>query len=139
MERIGLRVRPHLEVADTDCAAHSYGEVQKWFREHPCEALFRTLLEVRNHRDALVLVAVAWVDMPSTAQAVALKRLVDRPGSGNITELSREGGRYRNVRFTGMSYASRIIDNTVINAQAEPVGGGALAVELATIARGAIS
>ena len=49
-------------------------------------------------------------------------------GTGNITELNREleGYRYRNVRFTGEHYASRREDNTVVNAQAEPVGRTAL-------------
>ena len=44
--------------------------------------------------------------MPDAAGAAALKSLVDRPGTGNITELSKEQRRYRSVRFTGQHYAS---------------------------------
>ena len=138
LERVGLRVRPRFEVGDADCAAHSYGEVQRWFREHPCEALHRALIEVHDRRDALVLVAVAWVDMPDRAQAAAFKRLVDRSGTGNITELSRERGPYRRVRFDGEHYVSRQEDTTVINAQAQPVGLLARAVELDEFVRAAV-
>ena len=138
LERIGLRVRPRFEVADTDCAAHSYGEVQRWFRGHPCDALYRALFEVRDRRGALVLVAVAWVDMPDTTRATELKRLVDRSGTGNVIELSRERGRYRNVRFDGEHYASRQEDTTVVNAQAQPVGRAARAAELTEFVRAAV-
>ena len=85
-----------------------------------------------------MLVAIAWVDMPDVAQAIELKSLVDRHGTGNIKELSRERGRYRNVRFTGEHYVSRREDTTVVNAQAEPVGRGARAAELAELVQTAV-
>ena len=121
------------ESFSTDCAAHSYGKVRQFFQEHPCSALFRALYEVRGPGGARVLVAMAWVDMPDAAQAAALKSLVDRPGTGNITELSKEQRRYRSVRFTGQHqhYASLQDGATVINAQAEPLGDTATAVSLA--------
>ena len=138
LERVGLRVRSRIEASDGDCSTHSYGAVQRWFQEHPCEALFRGLFEVRDRRGGLVLVAIAWVDMPEVAQAIELKRLIDRHGTGNVTELSRERGRYRNVRFTGEHYASRMEDTTVVNAQAEPVGRGARAAELAELVQATV-
>ena len=119
LQRVGLRVQPRLEATDNDCVAHSYGEVRQFFVSIPARRLYRSLLEVRG---GLVLVAVAWVDMPDEANAIKLKRLLDRPGTGNITELSRERRRYRNVRFDGEHYASRREGATVVNAQAEPVG-----------------
>jgi hypothetical protein len=100
--------------------------------------LYRALFEVRDRRGGLGLVAVAWVDMPDVAQAVEFKQLVDRSGTGNVTELSRERGRYRNVRFDGERYASRREDTTVVNAQVQPVGRGARAAELAEWARTAV-
>jgi hypothetical protein len=103
LTRSGLKVRERQTDARSDCAAHSYGQVEVFFRAHPCEALFRTLLEVRDGRGAVALVAVAWVDMPDAEQARQLKALMDRPGTGNITELSREGG---GRRFTGHYYVS---------------------------------
>jgi hypothetical protein len=135
LERVGLRVRARFEQADDDCAAHSYGAVQRWFRSNPCDALYRTLIEVGDRQGGLVLVAVAWVDMPNEAQAVELKRILDGPGTGNVVELSRERGRYRGVRFTGEHYASRREGTTVISAQAEPIGRVARVIGLAEVVR----
>ena len=125
----GLRVQQHTR-ADTDCAAHSYGQVRTYVRSHPCSALFRAYFEVRDSRNDVALVAVAWVDMPTAAQAGDLQRLVDTGGTGNLTELSREQGSHQGVRFTGEHYASTLDGVTVVNAQAEPAGGSP---DLATI------
>jgi hypothetical protein len=108
--------------------AHSYGQAQIFFRAHPCTALFRALLEVRDGRSYVALVAVAWVDMPSTEDARRLQQLVDRDGTGNVTELSRERG---GQRFSGDYYRSARDDTTFVNVQAEPVGRARAAVELA--------
>lgn len=86
-----------------------------------------------------MLVAVAWVDMPDTASAQALQELADVPGSGNVTELNRERGRYRDVQFTGTHYASNRDGATVVIAQAEPVGRIAVARDLAELASEAAS
>jgi hypothetical protein len=134
--RSGLKVRERDTDSRSDCAAHSYGQVQAFFHAHPCESMFRTLLEVRDRRGAAALVAVAWVDMPDADQARRLKALMDRPGTGNITELSREGG---GQRFSGQHYASNREDTTVINVQAEPVGRTREAIELARRATEATS
>jgi hypothetical protein len=48
LERRGLRVDRRGESFSTDCAAHSYGQVQQFLQEHPCSALFRALYEVRD-------------------------------------------------------------------------------------------
>lgn len=46
--RKGLRVRERGVDSVTDCVAHSYGQVQDFFRANPCTALFRALLEIRD-------------------------------------------------------------------------------------------
>jgi hypothetical protein len=130
--RAGNRVDVQASSDADDCAAHSYGQVQEFFAEHPCAGLYRVLLEVPDRRGGLVLVAVAWVDMPDESSARALQRLVDRHGTGNVTELNRErGGRHGDVRFTGERYASVRQGSIVVNAQAEPVEPGALAAGVA--------
>jgi hypothetical protein len=131
LARQGLRVEERFSSDDSDCVAHSYGLVREFFRDCPCSALFRALFEVRDERRNVVLVAVAWVDMPDVRQARAFKELVDRDGTGNITELSRETGPYQDVRFTGDHYASIRDDTTVINAQAQPVRRSRAATDLA--------
>jgi hypothetical protein len=65
--------------------------------------------------------------------------LIDRHGTGNITELSREEGRYRRLRYTGRYYASAREDETVVNMQAEPVGRSPAAAELARRAEAAFT
>lgn len=105
----------------TDCAARSHGQVQAFFEQHPCTALHRSLIELTDRKGDVALVAVAWVEMPTEAEAADLKRLLDNGGTGNITELSRERGRYRTVRYTGDAYASRQDGTNVVNAQATPV------------------
>jgi hypothetical protein len=131
LERQGLRVEQRFTSDDADCAARSYGLVREFFRENPCSALFRALFEVQVEPGVVVLVAVAWVDMPDVTQARKLKDLVDRDGTRNITELSRERGPYRDVRFAGEHYASIRDDTTVVNAQAQPVRHSRAAVDLA--------
>jgi hypothetical protein len=133
--RKGLRVLDRGVDADTDCVAHSYGQVQDFFRTHPCTALFRALLEVRDNRGNLALLAVAWVDMPDADEARQLQQLMDRGGTGNITELSRERGRQR---FSGDYYRSIREDTTVVNVQAKPVGRARTALTLARLAADAI-
>ncbi len=118
----GLKVQQHSR-SDTDCVAHSYGQVRTYLQAHPCSALFRAYFEVRDSGGDVALVAVAWVDMPDTTPAGDLQRLVDTEGTGNLTELSREQGSHQGVRFTGQHYASTRDGVTVLNAQAEPVGG----------------
>lgn len=130
LARQGLRVEQRFTSDEGDCAAHSYGLVREFFQEYSCSALFRVLFEVRDGR-VVVLVAVAWVDMPDVRHARAFKDLVDRDGTGNITELSRERGPYQDVRFTGEHYASIREDSTVINAQAQPLLPSRAAADLA--------
>ncbi|WP_219417031.1 hypothetical protein [Pseudonocardia nigra] len=131
LEQRGLRVERRVTSDAADCAAHSYGLVREFFQEQPCSALYRPLFEVHDTRRDVVLVAVAWVDMPDVDQARAFKRLVDRHGTGNVTELSRETRRYRNVRFSGEYYASVRNDSTVINVQAQPVSRAGAGLDLA--------
>lgn len=132
LQRKGLRVTSRLDT-DTDCAGNSYGLVTDFLRTRPCDSLVRVVFEVRGRGPGVVLVAVSWVQMPDEAGAVEFHQLVDRHGTGNITELSRDGWRYRDVRFTGENYDSDRDGTTVVNAQAEPVGPGPGAAVLSEI------
>ena len=114
----------HLTDDASDCVAHSYGQVQQFFREHRCATLHRAQFEVRDSKGDVALVPVAWVEMPDEAAARSLKQLLDGGGTGNVTELSREQGRYRTVRYTGDVYTSRRDGTVVVNAQAQPVARG---------------
>jgi hypothetical protein len=124
--------------ADSDCEAHSYGAVRRWFAEHACEALFRTSFAVDSAGGETVLVAVAWVDMPTEESAREFHDLVDGDGTGNVTELTRERGRYTEVRFTGEHYESSRDGTTVVNVQAQPVEPGPGSGELEEIVQDAL-
>jgi hypothetical protein len=134
----GVRATVRLTDDGTDCAANSYGAVREFFEQHPCAALYRSVLEVRDREGDVVLVAIASVEMPDEVQADDLKSLLDSPGSGNLTELSRERGRYQTVRYTGDAYASRREGDVVTNAQAQPVAKGWSGLALTTIATNAV-
>lgn len=134
----GVRISTRLTDDASDCVAHSYGQVQQFFRQHPCAALHRAQFEVRDTKGDVALVPVAWVEMPTEAEARSLDRLLDRDGTGNITELSRESGRYRTVRYTGAAYASDRNGTVVVNAQAEPVARGWAGLALATVVTNAV-
>jgi hypothetical protein len=123
---VGLGVRVTATVTDdpTDCVATSYGRIQDFFRATPCAALHRAHFELRDRDGDAAVVAVSWVEMPDESSAGALEQLLNSSGTGNLTELSRERGRYRTVRFTGDAYASRRDGPVVVNAQAEPVARG---------------
>jgi len=106
---------------DKNCAVNSYGKVHKFFLSHPCDWLARASLTPRKSGQGAILIAVSWVGMRNTALAKQYKRLVDAPGTGNITELPRVIGAYRKVRFTGDFYISGIDGTAVWNAEAQPV------------------
>jgi hypothetical protein len=106
---------------DTNCASHSYGNVKTFFQSHPCKWLARTYAIIVAHKQNIALVAISWVDMPTLPLAMDYKILVDVLGTGNITELSREVGPYRNVKFTGKYYLSGITGTTVWNVQVQPI------------------
>jgi hypothetical protein len=138
LARQGVRVTARVTDDATDCVAHSYGQVQQFFRERPCAGLHRAQFELRDRNGDVVLVPVSWVEMPDEAGARALKQLVDGHGTGNVTELSRERGRYRTVRYTGGAYTSRRDGTVVVNAQAQPVARGWAGLALTSIVTNAV-
>lgn len=105
------------------CQAHSYGAVRSFFKAHPCRWLARAYLALRTVGGSAILVALSWVGMPDVAQAEAYKRLVDAPGTGNITELSRDIGPYRGIRFNGLFFASGRGGKAVWDAEVQPING----------------
>jgi hypothetical protein len=82
LEARRLRVTDERFDVTTDCAAHSYGQVRRFFREQPCTALFRASFRARDRRGTVVLVAIAWVEMPDAGSARECHRLVDTHGHG---------------------------------------------------------
>jgi hypothetical protein len=86
--------------ADEACVENSYGEVQEFLRAHPCRALQRELYVIDDRPAGEVLGVAAWVEMERESVARELRCILDSPGTGNITELSREIRPYRSIRLT---------------------------------------
>jgi hypothetical protein len=137
LARKGLHGNGRLEHDGATCAEHAYGQVETFFQRQPCTDLYRAQLELKDQKGDTVLIAISWVEMPDEASAQAYKKLVDAPGTGNITELSREGGRYRTVRYTGLHYRPGGHGTIVSNAQAEPVARGWTGIALQSIVNAA--
>lgn len=94
--------------ADTDCAAHAYGDVRDFLAATPCVSLDRAV-HSGTALGAQVVVSVASVRMPSDGAAEDLHRLVDTDGTGNVADLLREGVVVPGgpAELDGAGYASR--------------------------------
>lgn len=105
----GRRVRDQLrERAEhaAECAARSYGDVQRFFVESPCRALTRRLLPVVDEHGNRIAVSVVWVRMPRSGDVRELKDLVDEHGTGSLTALGAVGPKIGSGEFTGEAYTS---------------------------------
>lgn len=119
--RMGLRSISRQVRTDPGCTAHSFGQVRKCFLTDPCLRLQRSLIELTDTNGRAIVVSVAWVQMPNSVSARHLKRLVDRPGTGNLSPIADAA--MVGVRFTGRHYASRRTGSVVVIAEAASRSG----------------
>lgn len=109
----------------TDCGAHSYGQVQGFFQGSPCTMVQRQLLTATTGGHPTVY-AVREVTMPTPAAAAAFKALVDSSGTGNVNDLLREGARYTGGPTSlpsDTAYASAVDGARVRVVEAAPTDG----------------
>lgn len=76
---------------DSNCAERSYGEVQKFFQKTPCQQLVRALYTTTDREGRTVHTNVSVVRMASSADAAKLRALTDSNGTGNVSDLVRDG------------------------------------------------
>jgi hypothetical protein len=74
----------------TNCEQNSYGETKTFFAGNPCKRLSRALYTT-NSGGAKALVSVVLVTMPDEANAQALKAVIDKDGTGNVSDLVKDG------------------------------------------------
>jgi len=74
----------------TDCAAHSYGQVRTFFAKTPCSSVHR-LLATTTQGSRTVVIASNVVTFDTASQAARYLALVNSDGTGNISDLLREG------------------------------------------------
>lgn len=137
LESRGLHVEQRSTSSEDGCVDHSYGEVREYFQDHPCHAVTRAWYKVCDDDDNTAIVSVAWVEMPDSEDADALQELMDRHGSGNITELSRNDEPYGDVRYSGKYQESGRDNDTYFTVQAQPIGDSEGADEVAQRSVGA--
>jgi hypothetical protein len=102
-----------VQVDDT-CVGNSYGDVADFFEAGDCTGLTRALWST-DIDGRPVVVSVSAVDMADAAGARDLRALADRNGSGNVSDLLREGVRYPGSpeELSGAEYASAV-DGSVV-------------------------
>lgn len=99
---------------DRSCPDASYGKVRKWFGDNPCDRVVRGLYTTRQGQ-ARAIVAISVVTMPTPEQAQHLKALTDTSGTGNVSDLLRDGSVHvpGAPKVAGGNYASSAAGNTV--------------------------
>jgi hypothetical protein len=122
--RLGMSADPDsARRRDTDCAAHSYGQVRDYFRRVRCQWLDRLLFTVHDKAGNTIVVAVAWARFATPAQAQELKRIDDVWGTGQIRPLPGAALGLPDVRLSGQHYASRRDGARTVVAEAEETSG----------------
>jgi hypothetical protein len=105
-----------VEAAETDgtCLGHAYGDTADFFADNDCTGLSRALYSAEIGGEPVV-VSVTRVRLADAAAARNLRSLTDRNGSGNVSDLLREGVRFTGspAELSGAEYASAVSGPTV--------------------------
>ncbi|SFE27894.1 hypothetical protein [Blastococcus tunisiensis] len=122
----GAEYRVEAVQVDETCAGHAYGDTAAFLAATDCTGLSRALYSTQVE-GAPVVVSVVRVRMPDTAVARQLQALTDRDGSGNISDLLREGVRYPGspAELSGAEYASALSGTAVTIVETDWVDEGA--------------
>jgi hypothetical protein len=118
----GVTYSRQVATSDVSCDGHAYGLAAGFLRERGCLHLDRTLW-TGTDQGRPVVVAVSTVQMPDTTTAFALRSLVDTSGTGNISDLLREGRGFPGAPqgLTGAGYASAQLGDRVVVAEADGI------------------
>jgi hypothetical protein len=130
-----------VDLVDT-CVGHAYGAVADSFGRTDCTGLSRALYAA-DVAGEQVVVSVIHVQMPDATAARDLRALADRNGSGNVSDLLREGVRYSGspAELSGAQYDSALSGPVVTIVEAAPAAEDAKigAAELDRTARDALA
>ncbi|WP_299960409.1 hypothetical protein [uncultured Modestobacter sp.] len=99
---------------DATCQGHAYDAVAGFFQQNDCTGLDRSLWSAQAGGQPAV-VSLSRVTMPDDASAQALRSLADTDGSGNVSDLLREGVTWEGgpTALSRAQYASSQQDVTV--------------------------
>ena len=118
---------------DDTCQGHAYGDTATFLAGTDCTGLSRALYsaEIDGHP---VVLAVSHVRMADADTARKLQQLTDANGSGNVSDLMREGVRYTGspAELSDAEYASALsgpVVTIVESAWVEQGAGGSTAID----------
>lgn len=137
LRRQGYRVTVQAEPKQTNCDAHSDGDVRAFFVEHPCQSLYRQLIEIEDKKN-VILLGMATIQMPDFHTAIGLKILLDQADRGSIIQLSRDSGKFRYFSFTNSIAHTTLYDTTVTAYDAQVVSGAVPDAILITFLKNAL-
>ncbi|GAA4613828.1 hypothetical protein [Saccharopolyspora hordei] len=103
----GLEFAQRTTGREQTCAPHAFGDVQRWFEQHPCRGLTRAVFDTRVSGQPAA-VAVAIVELPDEQAARELRELAERAGTGGVTDLVAEGG----GRPDGFADAAQVVQQS---------------------------
>jgi hypothetical protein len=100
--------------SDASCLGHAYGTTADFFADNDCTGLSRALYSTEVGGESVV-VSVSRVRLADATTARNLRSLTDANGSGNVSDLLREGVRYTGspAELAGAEYASAVSGTTV--------------------------
>ncbi|MCA0144103.1 hypothetical protein [Blastococcus sp. LR1] len=110
----GTRFTVEQVQVDDTCAGHAYGDVATFLEGTDCLGLSRALYSA-SVEGAPVVVSVSRVAMADPATARQLRGLADTNGSGNVSDLLREGVTFDGApeALSSAEYASAVSGATV--------------------------
>lgn len=107
--------------SDKTCAEYSDGDLRLFFNKNHCTSLYRTLIEYKEG-NYVIRFLIATIEMPDYDTAIGLNALLSREDGGNITPLSSNSGKYRNIPFVSGPSTTILHGKVVSNIQTEAVG-----------------
>ncbi|MEJ2860468.1 hypothetical protein [Actinomycetospora flava] len=118
----GVTYTRQVATTDVSCEGHAYNRAADFLRERGCLHLDRSLWS-GNAEGQEVVVAVATVQLADTSTASAFRSLVDSNGTGNVSDLLREGRGYPGAppALSGQGYASAQLGDRVVVAEADGI------------------
>ncbi|MGY5884589.1 hypothetical protein [Modestobacter lacusdianchii] len=125
---------------DATCQEHAYGAVAGFFERTDCAGLDRSLWSAEAGGQPAV-VSLSRVTMPDAASAQALRSLADTNGSGNVSDLLREGVSWDGgpTALSRAQYASGQQDTTVTIVETSWTGEAGPTSALDALASSALS
>jgi hypothetical protein len=126
LQRMGYHVIFRATRDDNNCAEYSDGEVQLFFREHPCRSLYREIIGIEDQKNSIsIIFGMATVEMSDRQTAIGLKTLLDRADKGKIIQLGpgSSSEKYRHFSFVNSLATTRLQGTSVVAFDAQIVSG----------------